>query len=54
MLLALFLRLTTLRKQTLKAELARAIGDRETSEIYRDRERMARELTASLGLDRLQ
>ena len=54
LILDLLLRLTRQPKTTVQAEIERAVGDRETSELYRDRESVAQDATQRLGLDRDQ
>ena len=53
-LLAMLLLLTKKPKAKVKQALDRAVGDRETSELYRDRERVAEELATHLSLTREQ
>jgi protein gp37 len=53
-MLARLLQLTKKPKGIAKPAVNRAVGDRETSELYRDREQVAEHLAGSLGLTREQ
>src|ERR1039457_5554806 len=52
--LAMLVLLTKKPKATVKQAIARAVGDRKTSELYHDRERVAEELATRLSLPRDQ
>src|ERR1035438_2009215 len=49
-MLAMLLLLTKKPKSIVKPAVDRAVGDRETSELYRDRKQIAEDLAGSLGL----
>ena len=53
-MLTMLILLTKKPKATLRQAIARAVGDRKTSELYRDRERVAEELATRLNLPREQ
>ena len=53
-MLAMLLLLTKKPKGIVKPAVDRAVSDRETSELYRDREQIAEDLAGSLGLTREQ